>query len=160
MLLTGDLKKIYLRSEQNNKFEQNPDVADFETEEQFVLPGTICAVRSSKSSSDTFWLVKIKDSFEALIPMTDDYSNIVPAGHQYIEGKFLEKCETAKKGDYYKLQNKETYLYKESVVYPFVQLKESKKGLFLSNEERVVVLNYVENVSQNLPPQMTFHVFI
>ena len=26
----------------------------------------------------------------------------------------------------------------------FIQLKESKKGLFLSNEEHVVIMNYVE----------------
>ena len=76
--------------------------------------------------------------------MTDDYLITIAAGQQYIEGNFLERQEMAKKGYYYKLQKKKVYFYKESIVYSFVQLKESKKGLFLSNEEYVVILNYVE----------------
>ena len=60
-LLTGDLKKIFLRSDDTDKPEQT--FSDVETEnEEFSLPGTSCAVRADKTSSDMFWLVKIKDS--------------------------------------------------------------------------------------------------
>ena len=40
---------------------------------------------------------------------------------------------------------KKTFLFRESAVYPFVQFKGHKKGFFLSMEEYVEVLNYVDS---------------
>ena len=76
--------------------------------------------------------------------MTDDYSNKIAIGQQYIKGDFLEKHEPVTKGYYYKLKKKKTFFFHKSVVYPFVQFKQAKKGLFVTNEEHVEVLNYVE----------------
>ena len=99
---------------------------------------------NDKSSSETFWLVRIIGSQEAETSITDDYANTIPAGHHYIEGQFLEKDILSAKGIYYKQQKKITYFFVESVIYPFVQVQETKKGLLLTNDEYVTVLNYVE----------------
>ena len=77
--------------------------------------------------------------------MTDDYNNIISPGMDHFEGKFMEKVHIEPKGTLYKLSKKKTYFFKESVVYPFVQFKGSKKGFLLSNEEFVTVLNFIES---------------
>ena len=63
----------------------------------------------------------------------------------YIERKFLEKLHDVQKGTLYKLSKKDTFFSKESVVYTFVQFTVAKKGLLLSNEEFVTILNYIES---------------
>ena len=85
-LLKGDLKKIYLRSDV-----EEPDLrleVGGSKENDFIVPGTYYTVAADKSSPETFWLVKIKDSYEATTTITDDYSNRIAAGHHYIEGQF------------------------------------------------------------------------
>ena len=78
--------------------------------------------------------------------MHDDYHHTVAGGHEYIEGQFMEKVDDMpNKGILYKLMPKKTFFYKESVVYPFVQFKTMKKGLYLlSMNEYVEILNFVE----------------
>ena len=48
---------------------RNSDVSDLETQGEFQQPQTISAAHASKSLSCTFWLIEIKDSFEALSSM-------------------------------------------------------------------------------------------
>ena len=110
----------------------------------FIVPNTYCAIAAGKSSSETFWLIQIIGSQEAETSIPDDYANNIPAGHHYIVGQFLEKDILSAKGIYYEQQKKITYFFVESVIYPFVQVQETKKGLLLTNDEYVTVLNYVE----------------
>ena len=56
----------------------------------------------------------------------------------------MEKVDVLAKGFLYKLSEKKTFFFNESVIYPFVQLKGHKKGFFLSVEEYVEVLNYFD----------------
>ena len=142
-LQTQQLKKIHLRSE------VEPVCGEITNDEndasEFLLADTYCAVAADKSSSDTVWFIKVKDSNNASVQMTDDYNNIIAAGMDYVEGNFLEKLHVVQKGTLYKLSKKKTYFFKESVVYPFVQFTAAKKGLLLSNEEFVTILNYTES---------------
>ena len=110
------------------------------------MADTYCAVAADKSSPDTVWFIQVKDSYNASVQMTDDYNNIIAAGMDYVEGKFLEKLHVVQKGTLYKLSKKKTYFFKDSVVYPFVQFTTAKKGLLLSNEEFVTILNYTESI--------------
>ena len=41
------------------------------------------------------------------------------AGQENFEGQFLEKSNTITKGHLYRLDKKKTFLFHESVVYPF-----------------------------------------
>ena len=66
-------------------------------------------------------------------------------GQNYIEGHYLEEIYSNKRGIIFKMSKKTVYFYKESVVYPFVQVKEEKKGHFLTIDDYVNILTYVEN---------------
>ena len=112
---------------------------------EFLIADTYCAVRPDKTSSDSLWFIKVKDSCETNVEVVDDYGNIVAPGLSYIEGRFMEKVDILSKGYLYKLSKKRTFFFKESVVYPFVQFAGHKKGFLLSAEEYVEILNYVES---------------
>ena len=76
--------------------------------------------------------------------MIDDYKNVIDPGLHCIEGRFMEKVDFL--WFWYKLsKKKKTFLFRESAVYPFVQFNRHKKGFFLSMEEYVEVLNYVDS---------------
>ena len=142
-MLTGTLNETNLRSDvETALFEISEGVSSNNSE--FLLPITYCAVAADKVSTETVWFIKINNSMKSTEDVTDDYSHTIPAGNEYLEGCFLEKDESSAKGYYYKLDRKKTFFYCESVVYPFVQFKETKKGMFVSIEY-VEVLNYVEH---------------
>lgn len=141
-LLTYPLNKIYLRSD---VVESNHEENDSNTSEEFILPGSYCAVAPDSSSQDSLWFIKIVDTVETNVEITDDYGNRIAPGLSCIEGRFLEKVEASAKGFLFKLSKKKTYFFRESVVYPFVQFTMAKKGYHLSTMEYVEILNYVES---------------
>ena len=63
--------------------------------------------------------------------MIDDYENFIAPDLRCTEGRFLEKVDVLAKGFLYKLFNKRTFFFNESVVYPVVQLKGHKKGFLI-----------------------------
>ena len=152
-LLTGTLNETNLRSDVEPAFEISEGVSSNNSE--FLLPNTYCAVAADKVSTETVWFIKINNSMKATEDVTDtdtvtdDYSHTIPAGNEYLEGCFLEKHESSAKGYYYKLDRKKTFFYCESVVYAYVQFKETKKGMFISNIEYVEMLNYVNTVDSH-----------
>ena len=69
-------------------------------------------------------------------------------GQSYLKCHFLERIHSTSKGHIFKIEHlKKTYFFKESIIYPFVQLSETKKGLFLSNNEYVDILMYIQNTT-------------
>ena len=60
--------------------------------------------------------------------VSDDYGNVIGVGQSFIEGSYLEEVNSTKNGITYKLSKKIVFFYKESVVYPFAQLTEKRKG--------------------------------
>ena len=111
--------------ETNEKSQHDPNSVDF------VLPDTFCAIAADINT------------------ITGDYDIQITAGQEYIEGQFLEKLNTTTKGHLYRLDKKKTFFFHEFVVYSFAQFQCTKKRIFLSNEEFVEILNYVE--SNGLP---------
>ena len=73
----------------------------------------------------------------------DDYGQTIRAGHEHIHSHFLGIVNTFT-GHYFKLSKKFTFFYNESVVYPFVQLTETKKGFQISDIDFIETLQYVE----------------
>ena len=131
------MNKINLLSDSvqtNEEPQHDPNLVDF------VLPDTFYAITADINSLDTIWFVKVKENCEAENTITDDYGIQITAGQEYTEGQFLEKLNTTTKGHLYRLDKKETFLFHESVVYPFVQFQCTKKGLVLSNEEFVEIV--------------------
>ena len=146
------LRSNFLQSEESNgggdgEEEDEDDFADF------FFPGTVCAVAADDVSGDTVWFIEI--IAEDMIPQggtnrVDGYNHLIGPGVPYLKGYLLEKISKLqrKDGEHYKvIRNKETFFYKEAVVYPFVQLEERKGGLFLPNTELVTILNFVESNS-------------
>ena len=116
-LKTVQLNKIKLCSDPvqtNEESRHDPNSVDF------VLPDTFCVIAADINSPDTIWFVKVKENCEAENTITDDYGIQITAGQECIEGQFLEKLNTTTKGHLYRLDKKKTFLFHESVVYPFV----------------------------------------
>ena len=105
-----------------NSDNQTEDVSDY-----FILADTYCAVAPDELSPESIWFIKVKDSFESAVEMIDDYENFIAPGLRYTEGRFLEKVDVLAKGFLYKLFNKRTFFFNESVVTPLCNSKDIKR---------------------------------
>ena len=74
----------------------------------------------------------------------DDYKNVIPYGMEYIKGNFLEKRFETKSSTVFQLSEKVTYFYKESIIFPFVNIVESKKGIEINNKEWLDIICHAE----------------
>ena len=73
----------------------------------------------------------------------DGYKHLVKAGQPHLEGHFLELIPGLERT--YKKSSLVACFYIESIIYPFVQLKETTKGLKLTNEEFVEITTFIES---------------
>ena len=49
-----------------------------EVDKGFIMPGSVCTIAASESSSDSVWFIKIKSAEEAADErVADDYGNII-----------------------------------------------------------------------------------
>ena len=112
----------------------------------FIVEDSYVAFVADTSSVDTLWFVKIVNtSCIGNGNDSDDYGHTIPIGTHYLKGHFMEKtAHSTKTHQTYSLSKKTTYFYKESVVYPFVQFEESKKGFKLDGNHYTEILNFVE----------------
>ena len=123
--------------------DQNDDTQ--KNNKDFVVPGTICIIAASPNSSDTVWFLRIQDLCIAETSSQDDYGNVVVAGQSYIIGNFLERSRSNSKWHYFKVDNKISYFYHESIVYPFAQFTEKKHEFFVENSEYFEIIHFVEH---------------
>ena len=107
------------------------------------MSGTVVALAADSSSIDTVWFANVVKVCLSQKDEKDDYGNTIRVGHKHIHGHFLEKISTST-GHHFKLSKKVTFFYKESVVYPFVQLTETKKIFQMSDIDFIEILQYVE----------------
>lgn len=123
------------------------DVTDEEIDKEFILPGSICAIAANEKSIDTVWFVKIIAEEEtSQNEIIDDYGFKIIPGQKFFTGNFLEKVSTKRNKQLYKeVNNKIAYVYKASIVYPFVNV-EKEKGLFsIADNELCEIIAYVEH---------------
>ena len=120
---------------------------DTDAPKDFFLVDSIVAIAAAETSCDTMWFVKVTQEVEfADKNMEDGYGNIILMGQHYLKGNFLEREYMTTKGHIFKVnKKKETMLFKETILYPFVNFQERKKGLFLSNNDYVDILLYTQN---------------
>ena len=74
----------------------------------------------------------------------DGYGNIFDEGTTYLAGHFLEKISETEMKQTFQLISKTAYFHKESILHPYVQFTESKKGLVLENLHYMEILQYIE----------------
>ena len=119
---------------------------------EFVDVGTYVAVATPKSTEtvwvpEQFWIVKVSEvnrlTMEECI---DDFGQHIGPKMMHLAGHFLEKEEklSTKRKVGYCLSNKITYFYKESVLYPYINIVEEKRGLSLDIKEYTEILLYIE----------------
>ena len=138
-------KKIStLRSDHLEKGQllENSEGSDVITE--YLVEGTICAVAASNAYTNLIWFIKINTQRQAKEDIHDDYGNIVKGGNSYYSGNFLESRGPCRGGEKYELMEKNTFFFKESVVYPFVCFKEDNGYHIISREDYCDILNYVD----------------
>ena len=63
---------------------------------------------------------------------------------EYMKGHFLERLYPTKSSTVFQLSKKVTYFYKEAVIFPFININESRKGLEIDNKEWLDIICYAE----------------
>ena len=71
----------------------------------------------------------------------------------YLEVRYLLKDNETSNGFNYKLDSRVTYIFKESILYPFIQTEQTMKKIknvnvlcyFITHEELNMVESYVQN---------------
>ena len=112
----------------------------------FVTPDSYVALAAHHTSNDNIWFAKVrKINLCSTREEVDDYGNSIPAGTIYFCGNFLERDTVGMKSVTYKLSHKTTYFYKESVIFPYVNFDEGKKGCVFTNEDYTDILVYIEH---------------
>ena len=116
-----DINQVFLRSDIPEATAPHNDGDDLLTD--FVTTDSVVAIAADHNSLDTFWFVKISDnSCTANGNEIDDYGNIIADRSKYIKGQFLEFLHENNSKKNYKLSNKVIFFYKESILYPFVNI--------------------------------------
>ena len=111
---------------------------------KYLLPGSVCAIAVRNNTSDTVWFISVTKQSEATKIAIDDYGFAVQPGQHYVEGHFIELTKTSSKGRFYTPASKVAFFFKESVVYPFVQLSNVRGKLFMNNNDYAEILYFVE----------------
>ena len=103
------------------------------------------AVAALTESLDSIWLIKVNETnCVSTIECVDDYGNKIPAGINFLKGNFLERDNTTKTSTIFRLSKKSTFFYKETVVFPYVEIEEHKRGLVLQNKVFMDIICHVE----------------
>ena len=74
----------------------------------------------------------------------DGFGNVIKKGMQHFEGIFLEKKFDSKKQYTIPKKAKTAFFYRESIVFPSVQLQAKKGHYELSDDELLMIIKYVE----------------
>lgn len=142
--------QVQLISAPNLRSDIAPPVEEVSDEavSEFVSVDTYVAVAASVSSIDTVWFIKVKEvnRIDHDNISVDSFGFKIAPSIMHLSGYFLEKDEkkTTRKENVYKLSKKETYFFKESIVYPYVNILEEKKGLTLNIEDYTDILYHIE----------------
>ena len=147
----------FLWSNLNENGEED-DYSDHDHEEQeeedefwdFLTVRSVVAVANQEGFQDCVWFIKITDNDrveeEAVF---DSYNNCIIPGVRFLKGHFLERSDTGKDFSLFKVSKLVTFFYRETILYPFVPLSESKKGLKLMNNDYSDIIKYAEKNGYN-----------
>ena len=119
---------------------------------EFVVPGTVVAIRRDKkggSSDQAFWFMEVVEVNRCVMEedkLIDDSGRVVPKGLQHLSGHFFEKNDkySNMKKYVYNKSKKITYFFRESIMYPYVNMVEEKHGYSLSAQDYTEILLAIE----------------
>ena len=112
---------------------------------RICFQGSVCAITASEKLSDTVWFVQIKSKEETSDEtVIDDYRNkIIPSQSCFI-ANYIEKVLTKKWSQSCKEMAKLAFIYKMSIVYPFVKYQNEKWLYVIRNNELCEIIAFVE----------------
>lgn len=108
--------------------------------QEFIQPGSLCALAAERKSTDMFWCMKIER--EGVGPVTDDYGFGIPEWCNYLLIRFLEAAEN-KKLITYKLIKKITFFSVNVLL--ICEPPRKNELFFISISEFWDILNYIEH---------------
>ena len=147
-LVVENLNKINLRSNYNDKNINDGVERDEKTTSHnyFLLPGSVCVIAVDNKSTNTVWFVQIIRELDSPENVIDDYGHTASAGQKYMLGYLLEQeHDQITKTKYKLMYKKKTNFYRESIVYPFVNISEINGHYIISSRDFVDIVNYVEH---------------
>ena len=132
--------------------EEEDAACDSDDDDEIVMdyfaPDTVCAVAPEEGSRELMYFMYVVNSGVAKSDMTDSYNHEIKAGQDYIHGHYLEKDSENKNGTLYRIhENNDVYFFKESIIYPFVNVEEKNgkhKKLFLPNADYCDIIHFIE----------------
>ena len=130
-----------------------PEVVGQEEVNEFVSVGTYVAVAAPKSTDtvwvvDPFWLIKVTEvnriDFEN--ESVDSFGRKIAPKVMHLAGHFLERNQriSTSKNMGYNLSKNVTYFFKESILYPYVNVQEGKRGWMLDMTDYTDILYHIE----------------
>ena len=112
---------------------------------EFLQDGSVYVVAPSESSRDPIWLMKIERHLTASTDITDSAGVLVLKGQDYMEARWLEQHGETKAHVKFEIKDEIVFLFKESVVYPFVNHSPGKKvGEVFVNKRDYYILVYAD----------------
>ena len=138
--------------------ESGSDDDDDETETaEWYADDTVCALApdSNDDTRHSLYFVFIKGSGMSEDDQQDAYGHQATKGQDFIWGHYLEEEKTLSKGVVYKFdETKKVFFFKESIVYPFVNVEEKydrngKMNFFLKTDYCEALI-FVEETKMSL----------
>ena len=121
----------------------NADASIEKAVNDFLVPRCICAIAIDDKSTDTVCFLKIIERCEADKQCIKNYVHTVAQGNEYFSGKYLEQDSETRHKTSFKEMKKTMFLYRTSVVYPFVNFEKSKNLFHITKAEYFEVLLYI-----------------
>ena len=145
------LNKRSMRSNFSKRCETDQDIVDemHITLSSFLEIGSVCDIAANDASFDTVFFVRIlSDEVEAEDIITDDFIHQISTKQIYYKCHYLEKSVEGSKGyTYIENRKKVVFVYKEAIVYPFVNFEAKKDKLFITMADYCDVLHFIEHSS-------------
>ena len=116
-------------------------------------------VSALSNSSHTVRFIRIKEPCIAETSSEDDYGHAIVVGQSCIIGNFLERSRSTSKWHHFKVDSKTSYLYKESIVYPFAQFMEKKNEFFIENSKYFEIIHFVEHTGMASLSSLWFYIY-
>ena len=126
-LITSIIRKSVLRSNDDSLNTSNITSEPA----NFCTPGSICAIAANYNSSETVWFVKVLAEEVTKNSVSDNYGHTIGPNQRFLRCLMLEKfCDHKCGFEYYIPKNaSDTFIYLESIVYPYVNMEHNYKGV-------------------------------
>jgi len=144
-LTCNQLNKTCLRSQFDDYTgieKRDEGEVEEETDVNSLCIDSVVALAASKKSLDPFYLIKItQEECPADEDGKDSWGKKVMKGQLHLRGQFYEK--QAGSDTKYRIQKKDAIFFRESVVYPCVQLEHRKQDCILTPEEFIQIVSFI-----------------